>query len=90
MNSVTHKFPAQQLPLSAKGKKWRKECVDFACDHTFLTNANNRKSAYNKKINYDLVNGIIHMDDIENVLNPTKLRDDLIPETIQHYPIINS
>lgn len=90
MNSVTHKFPAQQLPLSAKGKKWRKECVDFACDHTFPTNANNRKSAYNKKINYDLVNGIIHMDDIETVLNPTKLRDDLIPETIQHYPIINS
>ena len=90
MNSVTHKFPAQQLPMSSKGKKWRKECVDFACDHTFLTNANNRKSAYNKKINYDLVNGIIHMDDIENVLNPTKLRDDLIPETIQHYPIINS
>ena len=90
MNSVTHKFPAQQLPLSAKGKKWRKECVDFACDHTFLTNANNRKSTYNKKINYDLVNGIIHMDDIENVLNPTKLRNDLIPETIQHYPIINS
>lgn len=90
MNSVTHKFPAQQLPMSLKGKKWRKECVDFACDHTFLTNANNRKSAYNKKINYDLVNGIIHMDDIENVLNPTKLRNDLIPETIQHYPIINS
>ena len=90
MNSVTHKFPAQQLPMSSKGKKWRKECVDFACDHTFLTNANNRKSAYNKKINYDLVNGIIHMDDIENVLNPTKLRNDLIPETIQHYPIINS
>ena len=90
MNSVTHKFPAQQLPMSSKGKKWRKECVDFACDHIFLTNANNRKSAYNEKINYDLVNGIIHMDDIENVLNPTKLRNDLIPETIQHYPIINS
>ena len=39
MNSVTHKFPAQQLPMSSKGKKWRKECVDFACDHTFLTNS---------------------------------------------------
>lgn len=90
MNSATHKFPAQQLPYSKKGKEWRKECVDFACDNTFLTNAANRKSLYNKIINYDLVSGILHMKDLETVLNPTHIKDDLIPEKIQHYPIINS
>jgi hypothetical protein len=30
------------------------------------------------------------MKDIEVVLNPTGLQDDLIPSRIQHYPIINS
>ena len=36
MNNLTPKFPAQQLPYNQKGKKWRKECVDFACNHTFF------------------------------------------------------
>ena len=90
MDSVTHKFPAQQLPFSQKGKKWRKQCVDFACDHTFLVNGANRKSVLHKQINYNLLNGKINMNDIEVILNPTKLKNDLIPATIQHYPIINS
>ena len=90
MDSLTHKFPAQQLPFNQKGKKWRKQCVDFACDHTFLVSGANRKSTLHKQLNYDLIQGIVHMDDIELVLNPTHIKDDLIPEKIQHYPIINS
>lgn len=86
---VTHKFPAQQLPYKQKGKKWRRECVDFACDNVSLANATNRKPFLQKQINYDLLNGKLHMDDIEKILNPTNLRDDLVPEEIQHYPIIN-
>lgn len=35
MNNITHQFPAQQLPYKQKGKTWRKQCVDFACNHTF-------------------------------------------------------
>lgn len=90
MDSITHKFPAQQLPFSQKGKKWRKQCVDFACDHTFLSSGANRKSVLHKKINYDLLNGKLDMNDLEVILNPTKLNNDLIPEKIQHYPLINS
>lgn len=86
---VTHKFPAQQLPYKQKGKKWRKECVDFACDNVFLANDANRKPFLQKIINYDLLRGKLHMDDLEKVLNPTNLRDDLVPEEIQHYPIMN-
>jgi hypothetical protein len=78
------------LPFSQKGKKWRKQCVDFACDHTFLSSGANRKSVLHKKINYDLLNGKLDMNDLEVILNPTKLNNDLIPEKIQHYPLINS
>ena len=49
MNNLTPKFPAQQLPYNQKGKKWRKECVDFACNHTFLSDGANRKSALHKQ-----------------------------------------
>ena len=90
MDSVTTKFPAQQLPFNQKGKKWRKQCVDFACDHTFLVSGSNRKSVLHKQINYDLLDGKLNMDDLETILNPTKIKDSLIPTTIQHYPIINS
>lgn len=42
------------------------------------------------KINYDLMNGIIHMEDIAAVLNPGNISTTFIPDKIQHYPIINS
>lgn len=90
MNNITHQFPAQQLPYKQKGKTWRKQCVDFACNHTFLVSGANRKSTANKQINYNLLNGIVDMHDMQVILNPTGLQDDLIPNAIQHYPIINS
>ena len=43
-----------------------------------------------KKINYDLLNGKLHMSDLAIVLNPNNLRSTLIPENIVHYPIMNS
>ena len=89
MNSVTNKFPAQQLPYTQKGKKWRKECVDFACNHTFLNIANNWVDANHDRINYDLVRGKLNMRDLELIVNPTHMKDNLIPQEIQHYPIIN-
>lgn len=42
------------------------------------------------KINYDLVNGIIHMEDVAAILNPGHISTAFVPEKIQHYPIINS
>ena len=90
MDNKIHSFPAQQLPFSKKGKKWRRQCVDFACDNTFLSTAAHRNSVLHKTLNYDLFNGKLHMDDLEMVLNPTGLKDDLVPETIQHFPIMNS
>ena len=90
MNNITHQFPAQQLPYKQKGKTWRKQCVDFACNHTFLVSGANRKSTAHKQINYNLLNGIVDMHDMQVILNPTGLQDDLVPNEIQHYPIINS
>lgn len=42
------------------------------------------------KVNYDLINGIIHMEDVASVLNPGDISTAFIPDKIQHYPIINS
>lgn len=90
MENISYKFPPQQLPYSQKGKKWRKQCVDFACNHTFLASGVNRKSVLHKQLNYNLLDGILDMNDVELILNPMGIKDDLIPKKIQHYPIINS
>ena len=42
------------------------------------------------KINYDLLNGKLHMNDLRMLLNPYDLDASFIPDAIQHYPIINS
>ena len=83
-------FPPQQLPLSKKTKKWRKQILDWGSNNATMSNSLIRSTTYHKKINYDLVNGIIHMKDIELILNPDSVKAEYIPEKIQHYPIINS
>lgn len=83
-------LPPQQLPMSKKGKEWRRKHLDWADSKSFFNYSAVRKSMIHKKINYDLLNGIIHMSDIELILNPEGLKVDYIPEKIQHYPIINS
>lgn len=83
-------FPRQTLPYKSKGDKWRRACVDYAAAHTYFNDASIRSSVVRMKINYDLLNGIIHMDDLALVLNPSGLSIAFVPEKIQHYPILNS
>lgn len=90
MNNIVTQFPRQQLSFSKKTKQWRKQCVDWADGKTFFNHNLIRKSVMHKKINYDLVNGKLHMEDLHLVLNPDNIEANFIPEQIQHYPIINS
>ena len=83
-------FPQQQLPMSRKNRVWRVACVEWADARTFFNYAPVRNSVIHKKINYDLFNGKIHIQDIEVVLNPEHLKEKYTPSDIQHYPIINS
>ena len=83
-------FPRQQLPFKAKSKAWRVKCVQWADSKTFFNYSPVRKSVIHKKINYDLVNGKLHMEDMQAVINPENLKVGYIPDRIFHYPIINS
>lgn len=83
-------LPPQQLPFSRKNKAWRKRHLDWADSKTFFNYSLVRKSVIHKKINYDLLNGKLHMSDLEMILNPEKLQAGFIPDRIQHYPIMNS
>ena len=83
-------FPKQQLPFNKKTKKWRKQCVDWGSQRTFFNYSLVRKTVIHKKINYDLLNGKLHMSDMELILNPDNIKAGFIPDRIQHYPIMNS
>ena len=83
-------FPAQQLTFNKKGKAWRRKCVDFGDNHSLLHYHLTRKSVFAMKINYDLINGKIHMNDLKMLINPYNIDASFIPDNIQHYPIINS
>lgn len=82
--------PPQQLSFSKKGKKWRKANVDVGDNHSLLHYHLTRKSVVAMKINYDLLNGKIHLNDMKMLLNPYNIEASFIPDNIQHYPIINS
>ncbi len=48
-----------------------------------------RHSVQHKMININLVNGILNMNDLALIVNPSKLKAGFIPDKIQHYPIMN-
>lgn len=75
-------FPAQQLPMSRKNKAWRKRCVDFADNRSYLHSSPIRESVYNMQVNYDLINGIIHEEDIKDFINPFNQKASYIPSRI--------
>lgn len=83
-------LPAQQLPFSKKTKEWRRKHLDWADSRTFFNSSLVRKSIIHKKINYDLLNGKLNMNDMQLIINPDKIRAGFIPERIQHYPIMNN
>ena len=83
-------FPPQQLPFSRKTKAWRKQHCDWASNRAFFNYSPVRKSVLHKKINYDLINGKLHMKDLMLVINPNNIQAGFIPDKIQHYPIMNS
>ena len=64
--------------------------MDFGDNHSLLHYHLTRKSVFAMKINYDLLNGKIHMSDLKLLLNPYQLDASFIPDNVQHYPIINS
>ena len=90
MSYETIKLPPQQLPMSKKTKEWRKAHLDWADSKTFFNYSPVRNSVVHKKINYDLLNGKVHIQDIEKVLNPEQVKEKFTPSSIQHYPIMNS
>lgn len=90
MSNTFGGFPPQQLPFNKKTKAWRKKVVDFADNKSYLHYHKTRKSVKMMQINYDLLNGKLHMNDLKIMLNPYDLKASFIPEKLQHYPIINS
>ena len=83
-------LPPQQLPFSKKTKEWRKKHLDWADGKTFFNHDLVRKSVIHKRINYDLLNGKLHMNDLLQIMNPYNTDADFITDSIQHYPIMNS
>lgn len=84
------RFPQQQLPMSKKNRVWRAAHLEWADSKTFFNYGPVRNSSIHKKINYDLFNGKLHMDDLVSIVNPEYLKEKDEPAPVQHYPIINS
>lgn len=84
------RLPRQQLSFKQKSKKWREDHLNWAENRTFFNYSPVRRSVLHKRINYDLLNGKLHMEDLEIILNPEEIRAGYIPDKIQHYPIMNS
>ena len=83
-------FPRQQLSYKSKNTAWRKKCVDWADNKTFLSSNLVRTTVWHKQVNYDLLNGKINIKDMQSIINPDNQIASFIPNKIPHYPIMNS
>ena len=83
-------LPPQKLPYNRKNAKWRKQMLDWADSKTFFNYSLVRKSVIHKKINSDLLNGKLHMSDLEVIVNPENIKSSSCTQRLQHFPIMNS
>ena len=83
-------LPPQQLSFSRKNKKWRRACVDCGDGYSLMNYDLTLRSVEAMNINYDLMQGKLHMGDLKQLVNPFGIEASFIPDSIQHYPIINS
>ena len=90
MNNIEgYNFPRQKLARTAKTETWGKEMVDSIIKLSRVYNSQSQPDAVNKKVNYDLYNGIINNSDFTYVTNPYGL-DKNFPAKFTHYDIISS
>jgi hypothetical protein len=88
MATQVSSFPRQKLSFNAKNVEWRKSVCDWADKKIYYSDSVVRKSFIRKRINYNLVNGILDLNDMSLVLNPDNTDASYVPENIQHYPIM--
>ena len=86
----TIQFPRQALPFNRKTKKWGKQCLLWGDSRTSWNYSPVRKALRDKRINYDLVRGILHMDDVALIINPAGIQADYVPQEIQHFALMNA
>ena len=86
--SDTKNFPSQKMPFSKKGKQWRKDHMDWADHNSYLSNSKVRRKLKQKRINLNLYNGKVDVNDMKLILNPGGMEQFFVPDAIQHYPII--
>lgn len=80
-------FPAQKISESKKTDKWFEQCAEAGiklADRIKNTNDHYR----NKLSNYKLVNNIIDQKEMENALNPFKIKAKDLPVEYKNYPLI--
>ena len=80
-------FPYQKRSIREKGETFMKKCIDAGID---LTSDNNeeslRMSRYNKQINYDLMDGKVHEEDMYKITNPFGIAG--FDREIVDYPLV--
>ncbi len=86
----TGNLPPQMLSFSKKDKSWRKQHLDWADKRTYFFGNTIRNSLIKKRINYNLINGMLDMRDVELILNPDSINALYVPDAVQHFPIMNS
>lgn len=64
--------------------------MDYADGLGSLRRPLTRKTVRGMRVNYDLLRGRLHMDDLKALLNPYGLDASFFPESIPHYPVLNS
>lgn len=82
-------LPLQRIPLSKKGKQWKKDVIDYYEKLSYGEGSSNRSSNYSKKVNYDLYNGRFNKADLQYVCDPLGVGENEYPATLQHYDIVS-
>lgn len=82
-------LPAQKLPMSKKGKQWRRDTLDYYINYKNNPGSTLRSDRARKVINYDLYNGVVNQGDVQQICDPLGYTGSTWADRFQHYDKIS-
>lgn len=92
-NTTGYSYAKQAIPTKEKNKEWVINTIRYLDSFLYDSGYNNYRSTnFTKQVSYDLLNGLINRDDVENIITPFFLQnseDKQMPVEYKHYDIIS-
>src|ERR1035437_7981554 len=86
---MSSSLPIQKATNKQRTKEWKENTVDYYISFRYTNGSNLRQNRNRKIINYDLMNGIVNMNDVQKISDPMGTGSSTFSDVFMHHDKIS-